>query len=79
GRRWGDYPDFSAADADGAMLLRQDIRLLPQLFDVATHEYVRLAREGAIEPDRIDHFLCHYSSQKFAPVVRRCLQLAQLE
>ncbi len=79
GRRWGDYPDFSAADADGAMLLRQDIRLLPQLFDVATHEYVRLAEAGVIEPAAVDHFLCHYSSQKFAPVVRQCLQLAQLE
>ncbi|MCD9026947.1 hypothetical protein LDO26_01790 [Luteimonas sp. BDR2-5] len=79
GRRWGDYPDFSAADADGAMLLRQDIRLLPQLFDVATHEYVQLAEAGIVDPAAIDHFLCHYSSRKFAPVVRRCLQLAQLE
>ncbi len=79
GRRWGDYPDFSAADADGAMLLRQNIRLLPQLFDVATHEYVALARDGIVDPSKIDHFLCHYSSQKFAPVVRQCLQAAQLE
>lgn len=79
GTHWGDYPDFSAADAAGAMLLRQDIRLLPQLFDVATHEYVKLAREGAIDPDAVDHFLCHYSSQRFAPVVRDCLRLAQLE
>lgn len=79
GRHWGDYPDFSTADAAGAMLLRQDIRLLPQLFDVATHEYVALAREGVIDPARVDHFLCHYSSQRFAPVVRDCLRMAQLE
>lgn len=79
GRLWGDYDDFSAADAAGAMLLRQDIRLLPQLFDIATHEYVRLAREGAIDPATIDHFLCHYSSAKFAPVVKQCLALAQLD
>ncbi|MDH5823157.1 3-oxoacyl-[acyl-carrier-protein] synthase III C-terminal domain-containing protein [Luteimonas sp. RD2P54] len=79
GRHWGDYPSFSEADAAGAMLLRQDIRLLPQLFDVATHEYVKLAEAGAIDPAAVDHFLCHYSSQRFAPVVRQCLELAQLE
>ena len=79
GRLWGDFPDFSAADAAGAMLLRQDIRLLPQLFDIATHEYVRLAQQGRIEPAQVDHFLCHYSSARFAPVVQQCLELAQLE
>lgn len=79
GRLWGDHEDFTAADAAGAMLLRQDIRLLPQLFDVATHEYVKLAQAGAIDPASIDHFLCHYSSERFAPVVERCLQLAQLD
>ena len=79
GALWGDHDDFSAADAAGAMLLRQDIRLLPQLFDVATHEYVKLAQSGAIDPAGIDHFLCHYSSQRFAPVVRDCLRLAQLD
>ncbi len=79
GRLWGDHEDFTAADAAGAMLLRQDIRLLPQLFDVATHEYVKLAQSGAIDPASVDHFLCHYSSERFAPVVRQCLQLAQLD
>lgn len=79
GRLWGDHEDFTAADAAGAMLLRQDIRLLPQLFDVATHEYVKLAQAGAIDPASIDHFLCHYSSERFAPVVERCLRLAQLD
>ncbi|HJR73428.1 MAG TPA: iron-containing redox enzyme family protein [Luteimonas sp.] len=79
GRLWGDHEDFTAADAAGAMLLRQDIRLLPQLFDVATHEYVKLAQSGAIDPASVDHFLCHYSSERFAPVVKQCLQLAQLD
>lgn len=79
GRLWGDHEDFSAADAAGAMLLRQDIRLLPQLFDVATHEYVKLAQAGAIDPASVGHFLCHYSSERFAPVVKECLQLAQLD
>jgi len=79
GTLWGDYDDFSQADAAGAMLLRQDIRLLPQLFDIATHEYVKLAQAGAIDPSQVDHFLCHYSSERFEPVVRQCLELAQLD
>jgi len=79
GTPWGDFDDFSQADAAGAMLLRQDIRLLPQLFDIATHEYVKLAQAGAIDPSQVDHFLCHYSSERFAPVVRQCLELAQLD
>ncbi|MCH8476958.1 MAG: iron-containing redox enzyme family protein [Wenzhouxiangella sp.] len=71
---WLDYPDFAAAEADGALSLRQDIRLLPHLFDIGTHEYVALVRDGLLDPDRIDHFLCHYSSEQFRPVVADCLE-----
>jgi 3-oxoacyl-[acyl-carrier-protein] synthase III len=37
-----DYPSFAEAEKAGAYALRQNIRLLPNLFDVAIHEYVRL-------------------------------------
>lgn len=73
-----DYESFAAAEADGAYALRQNIRLLPNLFDIAIHEYVRLAQTGWIDAHRIDHFLCHYSSQRFAPVVRDLLDKAGL-
>lgn len=63
-----DYPSSSAAEADGALAIRQDIRLLPHLFDVSIHEYVKLVREGWINSADIDHFLCHYSSARFIPV-----------
>ena len=78
GKGWLDYPSFSDADADGAMLLRQDVRLLPQLFDLAIHEYVQLVEQGLVHSDQVDHFLCHYSSQRFAPVVADCLDRARL-
>lgn len=71
-----DYPSWADAEADGALFLRQDIRLLPNLFDVGIHEYVRLVQQGHIDPARIDHFLCHYSSEKFAPVVDELMQRA---
>lgn len=77
-RSYLDYESFAAAEADGAYALRQNIRLLPNLFDIAIHEYVRLVEAGWIDPTRIDHFLCHYSSQRFAPVVRDLLDKAGL-
>ena len=73
-----DYGSWQEAEADGALFLRQDIRLLPHLFDVGIHEYAQLAHGGWIDPARIDHFLCHYSSEKFAPVVDELMHKAGL-
>jgi 3-oxoacyl-[acyl-carrier-protein] synthase-3 len=73
-----DYDSWQAAEADGALFLRQDIRMLPHLFDIGVHEYARLAHEGWIDPARIDHFLCHYSSERFAPVVDELMAKAGL-
>lgn len=75
---WLDYPDISTAEAAGALNLRQDIRLLPNLFDIGTHEYIALVSQGLIEPERVDHFLCHYSSEQFRGVVADCLERARL-
>ena len=73
-----DYGSWAEAEADGALFLRQDIRLLPHLFDVGVHEYAQLARDGWIDPASVDHFLCHYSSEKFAPVVDELMHKAGL-
>ncbi|MEQ1773846.1 MAG: iron-containing redox enzyme family protein [Burkholderiales bacterium] len=73
-----DYASFADAEKAGAYALRQNIRLLPNLFDVAIHEYVRLVQSGWIDTTRIDYFLCHYSSQRFAGVVRELLDKAGL-
>ncbi|RPE81148.1 iron-containing redox enzyme family protein [Vulcaniibacterium tengchongense] len=73
-----DYDAWHAAEADGALFLRQDIRLLPHLFDVGVHEYARLAHAGWIDPARIDHFLCHYSSERFAPTIDELMRKAGL-
>ncbi len=77
-RSYLDYDSSSAAEADGALSLRQDIRLLPNLFDVAIHEYAQLVQQGAVDPARVDHFLCHYSSERFRPVVDELMSKAQL-
>ncbi|MBH1963907.1 MAG: iron-containing redox enzyme family protein [Comamonadaceae bacterium] len=74
-----DFATAAEAEAAGAMSLRQDIRLLPHVFDVGIHEYVKLAHEGWIVPGKVDHFLCHYSSAKFAPVIDDLLEKAGLQ
>ena len=73
-----DFPSSGAAEAAGALALRQDIRLLPHLFDVSIHEYVKLVADGWITSNEIDHFLCHYSSERFIPVVEELLAKAGL-
>ena len=73
-----DFPSSSDAEAEGALALRQDIRLLPHLFDVSIHEYVKLVQEGWVHSNEIDHFLCHYSSNRFIPVVEELLAKAGL-
>nr|WP_315234658.1 iron-containing redox enzyme family protein [uncultured Albidiferax sp.] len=74
-----DYPSASEAEAAGALSLRQDIRLLPHLFDVSIHEYVKLVNAGWVQSSEVDHFLCHYSSEKFIPVVAGLLAKAGLD
>lgn len=77
-RSYLDYDSSSAAEADGALALRQDIRLLPNLFDIAIHEYAGLVQRGLVDPKRVDHFLCHYSSERFRPVVDELMHKAEL-
>lgn len=78
GRTYLDYASLAEAEADGAFLLRQDVRLLPHLFELGIHEYATLVQQDAFRPENIDHFLCHYSSQKFAGVVEDLMQRAGL-
>ncbi len=73
-----DYASWQDAEADGALFLRQDIRLLPHLFDVGIHEYAKLVHAGWLDPASVSHFLCHYSSERFAPVVDDLMHKAGL-
>ena len=75
------YLDFSSlqeAEKNGSFLLRQDIRLLPNLFDVGISEFINLVLKGEIEPNHVDHFLCHYSSERFSGVVNTLMDKAGL-
>ena len=78
-RSFVDYDSAGDAERDGALCIRQDIRLLPHLFDVSMHELVKLHSEGWFDIGRVDHLLCHYSSERFAPVVEALLKKAGLD
>jgi 3-oxoacyl-[acyl-carrier-protein] synthase-3 len=77
-RSYLDYDSLAEAEVAGAFALRQDLRLLPNLFDIGIHEYVRLVNAGHIDPARVDHFLCHYSSEKFRGVIAELMDEAGL-
>jgi 3-oxoacyl-[acyl-carrier-protein] synthase-3 len=53
-------------------------RATSHLFDVCIHEYAHLAHTGWVPERGIDHFLCHYSSERFIPVVDDLLGKARL-
>ena len=83
GAPWGEakksYLDFSSlaeAEKAGSFLLRQDIRLLPNLFDVGISEFMNLVQNDEIQPTEVDHFLCHYSSERFSGVVKTLMEKA---
>jgi 3-oxoacyl-[acyl-carrier-protein] synthase-3 len=70
-RTWQDYPTFADAAADGAIALRQDMRLLPRLVKTAADEYQRLADAGMVDVDAISYAAVHYSSEALKPAAQR--------
>ncbi|MBX9676050.1 MAG: iron-containing redox enzyme family protein [Methylotenera sp.] len=71
-----DYPTLAEAEKAGAFDLRQNIRTLPNLFDMGLHEYAKLVKAGYLKPKDIDWFLCHYSSERFKPMIAELMQEA---
>ena len=65
-RTWQDFQTSAQAEAAGALLIRQDVRLLEQMVKLGVDGALRLEpQEGVLVNQNIDHFLCHYSSHHF--------------
>src|SRR5690554_4768644 len=64
-RTWQDFPTYAEAEAAGALLIRQDVRLLDNILKMGVDGFLRLVDEGLITVDAIDHLLCHFSSHYF--------------
>jgi len=68
-KSWLDYPDAAAASADGALVLRQDLSLLPHLVSLGADEYERLRRLGKFDPSTLTWIPAHYSSERMKSAV----------
>lgn len=64
-RSWQDYATYADAEKAGALLIRQNLRILENIVKVGVDGFLRLIRQGKIAPAEVDHFLCHYSSHFF--------------
>ena len=62
---WLDYPSYIEAATDGAINLRQNIRLLDNVIQLGVEGWLQLIKRGKIKCSEIDWFLCHYSSHFF--------------
>jgi len=64
-RTWQDFPTYGEAEAAGALLIRQDVRLLEHVVKLGVDGALRLIQEGVLDTQRLSHLLCHYSSHHF--------------
>jgi 3-oxoacyl-[acyl-carrier-protein] synthase III len=64
-KTWMQYPSYVEAAQDGALNLRQNIRLLDNVIKLGVEGWLRLIELGRVQPSEIDWLLCHYSSHFF--------------
>ncbi|MEO6589517.1 MAG: beta-ketoacyl-ACP synthase III, partial [Pyrinomonadaceae bacterium] len=74
GKSWWDYANFSEAASNGAMLLKQDVRILDNVVKLGVNRYFELIGENNFAPDEIDWFVCHYSSHVFRSKIIELLE-----
>lgn len=73
---WQDYNTYADAEKAGALLIRQNLRLLEEIVKVGVSGLVKLINNGKIAVSDIDHFVCHYSSHHFKGRILELLNLA---
>jgi 3-oxoacyl-[acyl-carrier-protein] synthase-3 len=74
-RSWQDYATYAEAEAAGALLIRQDVRLLDRVVKLGVDGALRLIEEGLLDTRRLDHLLCHYSSHHFRSKILALLEM----
>jgi len=76
---WQDYSTYAEAETAGALLIRQNLRILDAIVRVGVEGFLRLIQAGKIAPSEIDHFVCHYSSHYFRGEILKLFQLLGCE
>jgi 3-oxoacyl-[acyl-carrier-protein] synthase III len=72
----GTYATYAEAEAAGALLIRQDVRLLEHMVKLGVGGALRLIEEDTLVIGKIDHFLCHYSSHYFRGKIADMLDMS---
>lgn len=72
---WLDYPSIHEAANDGAINLKQDIRLVNEMPKIGVKRFFELVDEGKVKTSEIDWMVCHYSSHFFRDEIFRLMQL----
>ena len=75
-RTWQDYPSFADAERDGALLLRQNVRLLDDVVKTGVDGALWLIEQGLLDVNKLTHLLCHYSSHHFKGRIFELLSMA---
>lgn len=75
---WLDYDSFQAAADEGALNVKQDIRLVQNMPKLGVDGFFRLIDDNKIEPDKLDWIVCHYSSHFFKEEIFKLLQMGGL-
>jgi 3-oxoacyl-[acyl-carrier-protein] synthase III len=73
---WQDYDTYADAEKNGALLIRQNLRILDNIVRVGVEGFLRLIKQGKISPAEIDHFVCHYSSHHFRGKILELFELS---
>ena len=73
-RSWYDYPNFATAANEGAILLKQDVRILDNIVKLGVKRYFELIDKGFFKPLEVDWLVCHYSSHVFRGMIVELLE-----
>lgn len=74
GKSFYDYANFAEAARNGAMLLKQDVRILDNVVKLGVNRYFELIEQNKFAPTDIDWFVCHYSSHVFRSKIIELLE-----
>ncbi|TYK64597.1 beta-ketoacyl-ACP synthase III [Colwellia echini] len=75
-KTWQDYATYAEAEKAGALLLRQDVRLLDNIVAVGVQGFLKLIAQKHVDINKIDHVLCHFSSKYFKSKIFDMLEIA---
>ncbi|RKP57321.1 StlD/DarB family beta-ketosynthase [Cohnella endophytica] len=74
-KSWLDYATYQEAADDGAINMKQDIRLVKEMPKLGVNDFFKLVDEGKVKASDVDWMACHYSSHFFRDEVFRLLEL----